>query len=157
MYDHNAPTNLIILDDDTAIPQPNKAVGRRGLAGNVFLLKVALANAFIQMQMLPLQIAGAMAEAGKTIEEITTHIEAIKGQCGNANIMQLQHAILQYLNVLCCRHNQPGARSMQHARAATAVRSQTGRGRTRHWLDAVHTAYAMCIHMQVSTASPGTE
>uniref|UniRef100_A0A0P4ZC34 Triokinase/FMN cyclase n=1 Tax=Daphnia magna TaxID=35525 RepID=A0A0P4ZC34_9CRUS len=57
---------MIICDDDCALSSPFKAVGRRGLAGSLFLMKTA----------------GALAERGDPLDSIAHVIEEMKQSIG---------------------------------------------------------------------------
>lgn len=57
---------MVICDDDCALSSPFKAVGRRGLAGSLFLMKTA----------------GALAERGDPLDSIAHVIEEMKQSIG---------------------------------------------------------------------------
>jgi len=56
------PVAMVVCADDCAVMSGNKAVGRRGLAGSLFLMKAA----------------GAMAEKGEPLETIAEKLEEMK-------------------------------------------------------------------------------
>ena len=57
---------MIVVDDDCALASPFKAVGRRGLAGSLFIMKAA----------------GALAERGDPLESMINVLEEMKRSIG---------------------------------------------------------------------------
>lgn len=57
---HGIPVDVVIVGDDVALGDENRAVGRRGIAGTVFVHKVA----------------GAAAEAGRPLDEVRLEAQA---------------------------------------------------------------------------------
>lgn len=61
---------MVLIDDDTAILRTCPATGKRGLCGSVFMMK----------------IAGAMADEGKSLQEIKAYIDDIKVHMGTISV-----------------------------------------------------------------------
>ena len=57
---------MVICDDDCALSSPFKAVGRRGLAGSLFLMKAA----------------GALSERGEVLDSMVHVLEEMKQSIG---------------------------------------------------------------------------
>ena len=57
---------MVVCDDDCALASPFKAVGRRGLAGSLFLMKAA----------------GALADRADPLESIVNVLEEMKQSIG---------------------------------------------------------------------------
>lgn len=61
---------MVVCSDDCALFSSNRAVGRRGLVGSLFLMKAA----------------GALADRGDPLEAIAANLEEIKTYVGTIGV-----------------------------------------------------------------------
>ena len=81
---------MIICGDDCAIYSTNKAVGRRGLVGSLFLMKViiffkALPKSYF-IVIVHLKAAGALSERGDPIDSMIHVLEEMKSSIGTIGV-----------------------------------------------------------------------
>ncbi|KGL85323.1 Bifunctional ATP-dependent dihydroxyacetone kinase/FAD-AMP lyase (cyclizing), partial [Tinamus guttatus] len=79
MRAEGADVQMVVVGDDSAFATQKKA-GRRGLCGTVLIHKATLP------QLCPLQVAGALAEAGASLEEIVRTVSSATKAMGTLGL-----------------------------------------------------------------------
>ena len=77
--------SMVIVGEDCALPSSDQSAGRRGLCGVILVHKVTMASLPYSSNNIALflvQIAGAMAEKGCSLEEVTGAADQVASRLG---------------------------------------------------------------------------